>query len=150
MTEMVDHPQHYKSADGSEVIDVIKTATFDLNGIESFDTGNMIKYICRWKWKNGIEDVKKCRWYARHLVGNRSLFTRSGMRRSVDPKYMEFTRYTTNSFTADLSGDEYSFTHLILSSALLWWHDSSKYLPIIIQACDDLIEYLKKEERKIN
>jgi len=49
MLEAVDHPNHYQSETGLEVIDVIEAFTFDLKGIEAWDTGNVIKYICRWK-----------------------------------------------------------------------------------------------------
>lgn len=66
--EMVSHPDHYQSETGLEVIDVIEAFTFDLEGIESFDTGNIIKYICRWKKKNGIEDLKKAKFYLEHLI----------------------------------------------------------------------------------
>jgi hypothetical protein len=66
--DMVNHPPHYKSETGLEVIDVIEAFTFDLKGIEATDTGNIIKYICRWKNKNGIEDLKKARWYLNHLI----------------------------------------------------------------------------------
>lgn len=66
--EMVSHPDHYQSETGLEVIDVIEAFTFDLKGIEGFDTGNIIKYICRWKEKNGLEDLKKAKWYLDHLI----------------------------------------------------------------------------------
>ena len=68
LRDMVNHPPHYKSETGLEVIDVIEAFTFDLKGIEATDTGNIIKYICRWKNKNGIEDLKKARWYLNHLI----------------------------------------------------------------------------------
>lgn len=57
--KMVSHPSHYQSETGLEVIDVIEAFTFDLKGIEATDTGNIIKYACRWKNKNGIQDLKK-------------------------------------------------------------------------------------------
>lgn len=66
--DMVNHPQHYISETGLEVIDVIEAFTFDLKGIEATDTGNIIKYICRWKQKNGLEDLKKAQWYLNHLI----------------------------------------------------------------------------------
>ena len=66
--EMVIHPDHYQSETGLEVIDVIEAFTFDLTGIESFDTGNIIKYICRWKKKNGLEDLKKAKFYLDNLI----------------------------------------------------------------------------------
>lgn len=66
--DMVAHPPHYQSNTGLEVIDVIKAFTADLIGIEATDTGNIIKYICRWKHKNGLEDLKKAQWYLNHLI----------------------------------------------------------------------------------
>lgn len=65
---MVSHPAHYQSETGLEVIDVIEAFTFDLKGIEATDTGNIIKYICRWKNKNGVQDLKKAMWYLQHLI----------------------------------------------------------------------------------
>lgn len=66
--DMVSHPPHYQSKTGLEVIDVIKAFTSDLKGIEATDTGNVIKYICRWNSKNGVEDLKKAQWYINHLI----------------------------------------------------------------------------------
>lgn len=68
--DMVNHPSHYKSETGMEVIDVIESFTSDLKGIEATDTGNIIKYICRWKHKNGLEDLKKAQWYLNHLINH--------------------------------------------------------------------------------
>ena len=65
---MVSHPSHYKSKNGMEVIDVIEAFTAELKGIEATDTGNVIKYICRWKNKNGIQDLEKAMWYLSHLI----------------------------------------------------------------------------------
>ena len=56
--KMVSHPAHYQSNTGLEVIDVIEAFTFDLKGIEAVDTANVIKYICRWKAKNGLQDLQ--------------------------------------------------------------------------------------------
>lgn len=66
--DVVNHPKHYKSDSGLEVIDVIGAFTKDLKGIEATDTGNIIKYVLRWKKKNGVEDLKKLVWYAEHLI----------------------------------------------------------------------------------
>ena len=33
-----------------------------------FCEGNIVKYITRWKAKNGIEDLKKARWYIDFLI----------------------------------------------------------------------------------
>lgn len=66
--DMVNHPQHYKTETGLETIDVIEAFTSCLDGIEAVDTANIIKYICRWKKKNGLEDLKKAQWYLNHLI----------------------------------------------------------------------------------
>lgn len=68
MTDVVNHPSHYISDTGLETIDVIEAFTKDLVGMEAVCTANALKYICRWKHKNGIEDVKKAIWYLERLV----------------------------------------------------------------------------------
>lgn len=67
---MVSHPKHYISESGIEVIDVIEAFTANLQGIEATDTGNIIKYACRWKEKNGIQDLEKAMWYTQHLINH--------------------------------------------------------------------------------
>ena len=68
--KMVSHPSHYQSKNGLEVIDAIKAFTEGLEGIEATDTGNIIKYACRWKKKNGIQDLEKIMWYTQHLINH--------------------------------------------------------------------------------
>lgn len=68
--KMVSHPSHYQSETGLEVIDIIEAFTFDLKGIEAVDTANVIKYICRWKNKNGLQDLKKAAWYLDNLINH--------------------------------------------------------------------------------
>lgn len=64
----VSHPNHYQSKSGLEVIDVIKAFTENCTGVEAYYTGNVIKYICRWKKKNGLEDLKKAHQYLDWLI----------------------------------------------------------------------------------
>lgn len=68
--DMVNHPSHYISESGIETIDVIDAFTSDLVGTEAVCTGNVIKYICRWKHKNGLQDLKKAKWYLEHLINH--------------------------------------------------------------------------------
>lgn len=68
MSDMFMHPEHYQGEFGMEVIDVIENFTAGLTGIEATDTGNIIKYACRWKKKNGVEDLEKIKWYCDHLI----------------------------------------------------------------------------------
>ena len=60
------NPSHYKQGD-VECIDAIKAATTD--GFTGYLTGNILKYVWRWKLKNGIEDLRKARWYLDRLIG---------------------------------------------------------------------------------
>jgi len=68
MADNVNHPSHYISKKGIEAIDVIEAFTEGLNGIYATDTANVLKYIMRWPHKNGLEDLKKARWYLDHLI----------------------------------------------------------------------------------
>ena len=60
--ENVNHPDHYLRNSGHEVIDVI--GAWNLN----FELGNAVKYIMRHGSKNGVEDLKKARWYLEALI----------------------------------------------------------------------------------
>ena len=68
--EMVSHPAHYQTETGLECIDVIEAFTFDLKGVEAFYAGNCIKYICRWKKKDGLRDLRKAQWYINQLIAH--------------------------------------------------------------------------------
>lgn len=65
--EMVNHPAHYQTEQGIEVIDVMEAFTADLKGAEAVNTSQAIKYILRWNKKNGVEDVEKAIWYLTRL-----------------------------------------------------------------------------------
>lgn len=62
----VNHPSHYNQG-GIECIDAIQSAIVSLSGAEAFYTGNAIKYLWRWKGKNGVEDLNKAIWYIEKL-----------------------------------------------------------------------------------
>jgi hypothetical protein len=67
MKDNVNHPSHYTGGN-IECIEAIKEAIKDLKGIEAVDTANAIKYLWRWKKKNGVEDLKKAMWYINDLI----------------------------------------------------------------------------------
>ena len=67
MSDNVNHPNHYNQG-GIECIDAIKAATVGKTGIEAFCVGNAIKYLWRYEEKNGVEDVKKAKWYIERLI----------------------------------------------------------------------------------
>jgi hypothetical protein len=63
----VNHPSHY-TAGKVECIDALEAATTGLTGIEAVCTAAAIKYLWRWKLKNGVEDLEKARWYLDRLI----------------------------------------------------------------------------------
>ena len=69
MSDNVNKPNHYTYGK-LECIDVIKEITDgnDAIGIEAFCLGNVIKYLWRYKHKNGTEDLKKAKWYLERLI----------------------------------------------------------------------------------
>lgn len=67
MPDMVNKPPHYQGK--VECIDALEAATDGLEGIAAVCTANAIKYLWRWKRKNGIEDLRKAHWYIERLIG---------------------------------------------------------------------------------
>ena len=65
--DMVNHPQHYTQG-GIECIDALKAATVGKRGIEAVCVANVIKYLWRYEEKNGIEDIRKAKWYIARLL----------------------------------------------------------------------------------
>jgi hypothetical protein len=65
----VNHPSHYTQG-SIECIDAIEESTKGLLGISAVCVANVIKYIWRYKFKNGIEDLKKARWYLDKLIAH--------------------------------------------------------------------------------
>ena len=61
------NPNHYKQGK-VECIDAIESATTNKTGIEAFYVGNIIKYLWRYESKNGLEDIKKAKWYLDKLI----------------------------------------------------------------------------------
>ena len=65
--DMVNHPKHYNQG-GIECIDALKAATVGKRGIEAVCVANVIKYLWRYEEKNGIEDIRKAKWYIERLL----------------------------------------------------------------------------------
>jgi len=65
--DMVNSPAHYIKGD-IECIDAIAEAVKQLRGMEAMCTGNAIKYLWRWRYKNGTEDLEKAIWYIRRMI----------------------------------------------------------------------------------
>ena len=68
MKDKVYKPQHYQGK-GVEGIDAIKSALKSTpHGFESYCRGNVMKYIFRYRQKNGEEDLLKARVYLDWLI----------------------------------------------------------------------------------
>jgi hypothetical protein len=63
--DVVNHPPHYTFGK-IEVIDVIEGLAL------GFHAGNVVKYVARYKHKNGVEDLKKAAWYLNRLIEQES------------------------------------------------------------------------------
>lgn len=59
--ENINHPSHYNQGK-IEIIDAIDDWNL------GFYEGNIIKYVARYKQKNGVEDLKKAAWYLNRLI----------------------------------------------------------------------------------
>ena len=58
--ERVKHPHHYNR--GIEMWDYAHSQNLD------FFEGNIVKYVTRWKDKNGVEDLLKAQQYLNKLI----------------------------------------------------------------------------------
>jgi hypothetical protein len=65
ITDKVNNPSHYNQG-GIEAIAYIKQQLDD--GFISYCEGNVHKYIHRYRYKNGVEDLKKARWYLDRMI----------------------------------------------------------------------------------
>lgn len=65
--DAVERPQHYTRGK-IECIDALEAATEGLTGAEAGLAWSALKYLWRWKWKNGLEDLRKARWYLDRLI----------------------------------------------------------------------------------
>ena len=57
----VNSPKHYTQGN-MEVITAIEGMALD------YHQGNVIKYVSRYRYKNGIEDLRKAKWYIDRLI----------------------------------------------------------------------------------
>ena len=63
--DMVNSPEHYNKA-GIETIDALEAMLTD--GFDYYLQGNIVKYLWRYRYKNGVEDLKKAQWYLNKLI----------------------------------------------------------------------------------
>lgn len=61
MTDNIKQPPHY-------IANKIEPIDFIIANKLNFCEGNVVKYISRWRRKNGIEDLKKAKQYIDFLI----------------------------------------------------------------------------------
>ena len=66
VSDMVEKPPHYNQG-GIECIEAIEVA-LERDGFKGYLRGNVLKYLWRFEYKNGVEDLKKARWYLDRLL----------------------------------------------------------------------------------
>lgn len=60
LKEQVEHPKHYNN--GIEMWDYAVSQNLD------FLEGNVVKYVTRWRHKNGMQDLMKAKQYLDKLI----------------------------------------------------------------------------------
>ena len=66
VNDAVNRPSHYTTGE-IEVIDYI-VDKLTPEQLEGYCIGNSIKYISRYRHKNGVEDLKKAVWYLNYWI----------------------------------------------------------------------------------
>ena len=64
--DIVNHPTHYNSYT-REVIDTMQ-GSMTKEEFKGYLKGNVMKYLTRYQFKNGVEDLKKAQWYLNKLL----------------------------------------------------------------------------------
>ena len=62
----VNKPLHYNQA-GIECIEAIEAMTENMSGHTAPHSANVLKYLWRHEYKNGLEDIRKAKWYLDRL-----------------------------------------------------------------------------------
>ena len=67
--DVLNKPLHYNTA-GIECIDEMSAMSEGANvkPHQAYCWQNAFKYLWRWPYKNGLEDLKKARWYIDRLI----------------------------------------------------------------------------------
>jgi hypothetical protein len=66
VSDVVNKPEHYRQG-GLECIEAIE-ASMSREEFQGYLKGNIEKYVWRYRYKNGIQDLHKARWYLDRLI----------------------------------------------------------------------------------
>jgi hypothetical protein len=62
------HPSYYDTGGGKDLIWQMQNGLLDRIELIGFLEGNIIKYLKRWRHKNGLEDLLKAKTYLTRLI----------------------------------------------------------------------------------
>lgn len=65
--DVVNKPVHYRQG-GVECIEAIKAAVTTAPPVQAVYVANILKYVWRYREKNGIQDLLKARWFLDELI----------------------------------------------------------------------------------
>lgn len=101
--DMVNHPPHYTQG-GVECIDAIRAAVMGKDPYEAWLVGQVIKYLWRYNFKNGYEDVRKAEFYLKRLLLR--LAEKDVSQMLEEEKLKRQTTLPTDIFRKELDDDE--------------------------------------------
>ncbi len=66
MSDVVNRPEHYRQG-SVECIEAIESS-MSREEFQGYLKGNIEKYVWRYRYKNGVQDLAKARWYIDRLI----------------------------------------------------------------------------------
>lgn len=66
VNDVVNKPEHYRHG-GLECIEAIE-GSMSREEFHGYLKGNIEKYVWRYRYKNGVQDLRKARWYLDRLI----------------------------------------------------------------------------------
>jgi hypothetical protein len=67
---MTDNPKDYQIGGNHYTTQEIQPIDYILANELDFCEGNVVKYVTRWRYKNGVQDLKKARHYLDFLIAH--------------------------------------------------------------------------------
>ena len=105
MNDVINHPKHYTNK-SLECIDILEDC-LEGSGFIGFCVGNILKYAYRYNDKNGLEDLKKAKWYLLKL----SEYCKKNFLNHDDVEHLPDSRATIENMMKEYL-DEYDFSTL--------------------------------------
>lgn len=86
MSDNVHNPKHYQGRNGLEAIDVHRNFMSD-EQLTGYHLGHLLKYLIRYRKKNGIEDLEKAKVHMDWLIEKeKAMLLQQEVLKEVDSK----------------------------------------------------------------